>query len=324
MPENVHIPLGKVQAAYDLTDEELYNLIQKLWERKQLFYKELWAETYEKFWHFAASGSLPYTQEKLPELPEPDSRHQSNFYPIFYGTQMVRYLMQLIKLVSYKPFRLGLDYLFDTAFEDGHRVAAEERDILYKYFEFTELDRKPPRKDYYRHFKAGQPYLVSFISRNMAGTLIADRDVVIEILCDFPLKHEVKGLTRRVVDSTLDRLAVSAANLLPAIQSETPTEISAEARPASPPDSVSSAPSGEVIVVPSALWMGKSPAAVRDAMKEDFDECVTAHVLLNWCNIGKTQVGRLLSPKEFGDDKSYRNHVDKLLLRAARLSIQQE
>ena len=97
MPEKHHIPLGKVQAAYDLTDEELYNLIQKLWESKQLFYKELWAETYEKFWHFAATGSLPYTQEKLPELPEPSSLHQSNFYPLFYGTQMVRYLMQLIK-----------------------------------------------------------------------------------------------------------------------------------------------------------------------------------------------------------------------------------
>ena len=25
-------------------------------------------------------------------------------------------------------------------------------------------------------------------------------------------------------------------------------------------------------------------------MKEDFDECVTAHVLLNWCKLGKTQV----------------------------------
>ena len=313
MPEKHHIPLGKVQAAYDLTDEELYNLIQKLWESKQLFYKELWAETYEKYWHFAATGSLPYTQEKLPELPEPSSLHQSNFYPLFYGTQMVRYLIQLIKLVSYKPFRLGLDYLFDTAFEDSHSVAAEERDILYKYFEFTEFDRKPPRKDYYRHFKAGQPYLISFISRNMAGTLMADRDAVIEILCDYPLKREVKGLTHRVVNSILDRLVTSAANIQLEIQPEIPVEAS-----------VSSLPSAENIVVPSSLWMGKAPASVRDAMKEDFDECVTAHVLLNWCKLGKTQVGRLLSPKEFGDDKSYRNHVDKLLLRAARLDIRQE
>lgn len=324
MPENVHIPLGKVQAAYDLTDEELYDLIQKLWERKQLFYKELWVETYEKYWHFAASGSLRYTQEKLPEPPEPDSRHQSNFYPIFYGTQMVRYLAQPIKLVSYKPFRMGLDYLFETAFDDGHKVAAEERDILYKYFEFTELDRKPPRKDYYRHFKAGHPYLISFISRNMAGTLMAGRDAVIEILCDYPLKCEVKGLTRRVVDSILDRLAASVSKVQPEIRPEASAEISAEDCSALQPDSAASAPSGEVIVVPSALWMGKSPAAVRDAMKEDFDECVTAHVLLNWCKVGKTQVGRLLSPKEFGDNKSYRNHVDKLLLRAARLSIRQE
>ena len=233
---------------------------------------------------------------------------------------MVRYLTQLIKLVSYKPFRMGLDYLFETAFEDGHKVAAEERDILYKYFEFTELDRKPPRKDYYRHFKAGPRYLISFISRNMAGTLMANRDAVIEILCDYPLKREVKGLTHRVVDSTLDRIAASAAK----IQPEAPTEISTEVCPAPLSDSSLSAPSTEAIVVPSALWMGRSPAAVRDAMKEDFDECVTAHVLLNWCKVGKTQVGRLLSPKEFGDDKSYRNHVDKLMLRAAHLSIRQE
>jgi len=219
---------------------------------------------------------------------------------------------------------MGLDYLFETAFEDGHKVAAEERDILYKYFEFTELDRKPPRKDYYRHFKAGHPYLISFISRNMSGTLMADRDSVIEFLCDYPLKHEVKGLTRRVVDSTLDRLATSAASIQPEIQPQIPAEIPTEACPAPLSDSSLSASSGEVIVVPSALWMGKAPASIRDAMKESFDECVTAHVLLNWCKVGKTQVGRLLSPKEFGDDKSYRNHVDKLLLRAARLSIRQE
>ena len=324
MPEKHHIPLGKVQAAYDLTDEELYNLIQKLWERKQLFYKELWAETYEKYWYFAASGSLPYTQEKLPELPEPDSRHQSNFYPIFYGAQMVGYLAQLIKLVSYKPFQMGLEYLFDTAFEDGHKVAAEERDILYKYFEFTELDRKPPQKDYYRHFKAGPRYLISFISRNMAGTLMADRDAVIEFLGDYPLKREVKGLTRRVVDSTLDRLEASSTNVQPEIQPEVPTEIPTEVSVAYQPNPASSVPSAETIAVPSALWVGKAPASIRDAMKEDFDECVTAHVLLNWCKVGKTQVGRLLSPKEFGDDKSYRNFVDMLMRRAARLDIRQE
>jgi len=139
-----------------------------------------------------------------------------------------------------------------------------------------------------------------------------------------PVEARGQGLTHRVVDSTLDRLSSSAADILPEIQPEAPAEISAEACPVSQPDSVSSASSGEIIVVPSALWMGKAPASIRDAMKDDFDECVTAHVLLNWCKVGKTQVGRLLSPKEFGDDKSYRNHVDKLMLRAARLSIRQE
>ena len=153
---------------------------------------------------------------------------------------------------------------------------------------------------------------------------MADRDAVIEILCDYPLKREVKGLTRRVVDSTLDRLASSSSKSLPEVQPEVTTEIPTEACGACQLNPASSVPSTETIVVPSALWLGKAPASIRDAMKEDFDECVTAHVLLNWCKVGKTQVGRLLSPKEFGDDKSYRNFVDMLMRRAARLDIRQE
>ena len=35
-------------------------------------------------------------------------------------------------------------------------------------------------------------------------------------------------------------------------------------------------------------------------------------------------VGGVGAPKEFGDDKSYRNFVDMLMRRAARLDIRQE
>ena len=39
----------------------------------------------------------------------------------------------------------------------------------------------------------------------------------------------------------------------------------------------------EIIVVHFVFWIGKSPVVVHGARKEDFDECVTTHVLLNWC-----------------------------------------
>ena len=324
MIKNVHIPLGKVQTAYDLTDAELHNLIQTLWERRQLFPNELWSEAYENYWYLFAQGSLWNCQEKLPELPNLSTGYRPRFYSEFYGADVITYLTQLAKLVPYKLFRDGLDFLFDTAFEDGSRVAEEERSYLYRAFDNAEIEWRKNLGDFSKFPGVGPIQLWKFISKNIAGTLMADRDAVIEILCDYPLKREVKGLTRRVVDSTLDRLEASSTKVQLEIQPKAPTEIPTEASASCQPDPASSAPSAETIVVPSALWVGKSPAAVRDAMKEDFDECVTAHVLLNWCKVGKTQVGRLLSPKEFGDDKSYRNFVDMLMRRATRLDIQQD
>jgi hypothetical protein len=69
------------------------------------------------------------------------------------------------------------------------------------------------------------------------------------------------------------------------------------------------------------LWEGKPPAAVRDAMKDKFDTSVIAYVLIKWCRTSKTQTGRLLSEKQFEDEKSYRNFVDTLLEKAALLTI---
>jgi hypothetical protein len=59
-------------------------------------------------------------------------------------------------------------------------------------------------------------------------------------------------------------------------------------------------------------------------MKADYPLAVIAFVLVNWCGVTsqashktpkgrKTHVGRLLSKKEYKDDKSYRNFVDPLL-----------
>lgn len=69
------------------------------------------------------------------------------------------------------------------------------------------------------------------------------------------------------------------------------------------------------------LWEGKPAAAIRDAMQADYDTAVIAFVLIKWCGITKTQAGRLLSDKQFEDDKSYRNFVDSLLKKAASLTI---
>lgn len=57
------------------------------------------------------------------------------------------YLINLIRLLSYEPFRMErLDYLFETASDEAQSVAAEESDILYNYLEIKELARNRLRK----------------------------------------------------------------------------------------------------------------------------------------------------------------------------------
>ena len=126
----------------------------------------------------------------------------------------------------------------------------------------------------------------------------------------YPLRQEVKGITRDLVDSVVH----SRAREIPAA-SET------AASPAEPAAEMQPTDQENIIRVAASLWQGKPDAAVRDAMKADYDIAVIAYVLLNWCGANKTRVGKLLSEEPYEDDKSYRNLVDRLLKKIASFTI---
>ena len=56
-------------------------------------------------------------------------------------------------------------------------------------------------------------------------------------------------------------------------------------------------------------------------MKDEYSDAIIAYVLLKWRKIPKTRIGQLLSKKQFEDDKSYRNLVDRLLQETEQYSI---
>lgn len=80
------------------------------------------------------------------------------------------------------------------------------------------------------------------------------------------------------------------------------------------------------VTIPSALWQGKPPKSIRDAMRpregqDGFSDAVIAYVLFNWCGLtNKTQLGRLLG-KPGQDDSSYRRLTARLLDEAASFTI---
>ena len=158
-----------------------------------------------------------------------------------------------------------------------------------------------------------------FIAHIFADTIMVDRDAAIRHLRYYPLRREVKGITRALVESLLRAVPPESS------VADKATAVSLCER--SPQD-------GKLVFrIPGAVWEGRPDAAVRDAMKEKYPLEVIAYVLLYWCgsqssgtghnaSVGrKTHVGRLLAKKEYRDEKSYRNMVDNLLKRTNAYSI---
>ena len=148
---------------------------------------------------------------------------------------------------------------------------------------------------------------------------MVDRDFAIRHLRHYPLRREVKGITRALVESVL-RAA--------------PPESAVADKAAVLPTCERSPQDGKLVFhVPRAIWEGRPDTAVRDAMKEKYPLAVIAYVLLYWCGPQKseaghkapqgrkTHVGRLLAEKEYRDEKSYRNLMDMLLKEADAYSI---
>ena len=207
---------------------------------------------------------------------------------------------------------------------DTASVFPEEREFLFSSLKILSTE------DIFAQYSPDSPLFVKpifsipassyhFIAHIFTDTIMVDRDIAIRYLRYYPLRQEVKGITRALVESLL-RAA--------------PPESSVSDKAAAVPLCERS-PQDEKLVfrIPGAFWEGRPDAAVRDAMKEKYPLSVIAYVLLYWCGPQKsetshktpqgrkTHVGRLLAGKEYRDDKSYRNLMDMLLKEAETYAI---
>ncbi|MDL2209464.1 hypothetical protein LJC26_01500 [Desulfovibrio sp. OttesenSCG-928-O18] len=122
-------------------------------------------------------------------------------------------------------------------------------------------------------------------------------------------ERDVKGLSKELVK----RILATHAAAVQDAQSTQSTKNTAKR---------SSKPAPAPIVVPRILWEGREPVAVVEAMRErKYIDAVISHVLFHWCELtNKTEIGRLLI-KDEKESSTYLHHVDKLLKKAASLTI---
>lgn len=322
MTDRQNITIGRVRQAYGLTAREGEMLVQALWP-DAVQPLELWRGVYETCWQaFVASCHAVYGTQlpEFPSAPEPDTGLQTYLL----GFDVMEFFKTISTVVPLNSLRYGLDVILEESFEDTASVFPKEREFLFSGLERLKTE------DIFEQYSPDSPLFEKpifsmpassyhFIAHIFADTIMVDRDAAIRHLRHCPLRREVKGITRALVESLL-RAA--------------PPESSVADKAAAVPLCERSSQDGKLVFrIPGAVWEGRPDAAVRDAMKEKYPLEVIAYVLLYWCgsqssgtghnaSMGrKTHVGRLLAKKEYRDDKSYRNMVDNLLKRTNAYSI---
>ena len=260
---------------------------------------------------------------EFPSVPELGAGIQTYLL----GFDVMEFFRKISTLVPVTSLQYGLNVILEESFEDTASVFPEEREFLFSSLKILSTE------DIFAQYSPDSPLFEKpifsipassyhFIAHIFTDTIMVDRDIAIRYLRYYPLRQEVKGITRALVESLL-RAA--------------PPESSVADKAAAVPLCERS-PQDEKLVfrIPGAFWEGRPDAAVRDAMKEKYPLSVIAYVLLYWCGPQKsetshktpqgrkTHVGRLLAGKEYRDDKSYRNLMDMLLKEADAYSIVKE
>lgn len=222
MTDRKIITLGRVRQAYGLTPREGDMLVQALWS-DAVQPLELWRTTYDSCWQaFVAGRHAAYGIQtpEFPSVPEPVAGIQTYLL----GFDVMEFFRKISMLVPVTSLQYGLNVILEEAFEDTASVFTKEREFL-----FSSLERLKT-EDIFEQYSSDSPLFEKsifsipassyhFIAHIFADTIMVDRDVAIRYLRYYPLRREVKGITRALVEAVLQTAPPesSAANKAAAV-----------------------------------------------------------------------------------------------------------
>lgn len=323
--------MARVKEAFRLTENDAETLVSALWPQN-VFPWELWDRAYDKFWRGVAASNAEMFKLNNPSYPEMTGIW-ADAHVNAWREKMYAFFSELAFALPANSMQKGLDYIFEETYGDSSNIFSAEREALFAnlleaekgfdWYRFYPIDTEKldemlndkafriPRNSYY------------FISQIFPDTMVMDKLAAVRhlLICECPFDHEVKGLTRHFVERV--KAALASENPI-----AFPPSVAQESNPPGPlqkniPVSITEefGHKKNVITIPSALWKNKPDTVVRDAMRGHYEDAVIAYVLIKWRKISKTRVGKLLSPTQFEDEKSYRNLVARLLKEVASLTF---
>jgi hypothetical protein len=330
MLDQERISIGKLKFAFELGEQDVETVISALWPHG-IFPYTLWEVAYKTHWKDAASHNTIYYKAKALS-PFPDFNPLEFPLPLLhiYRGTLASFFTELAAKIFATDLMDGLNRIIEWTYENTD----EDFDKNIEY-----LSDGLSRIESHLDFGIGKPFTwatqitseifnevfedkciflascpMPFVSRGFIDTVVLDKIGAIRFLLlrGYPLRHEVKGISRALVER-IEATLTAESQAAPVMPSPV----------ACPQESITAQPSSPTILVPRALWEAKSPEAVRDGMREKgFHDAVIAYVLCGWCKTKKTPAGILLGPRgDNENDSTSRSRIYKFLKEAAAFTI---
>lgn len=312
MLDQYQISMGRVRQAYRLNAQEADILLVALERLKCLDLYALWHEA-ECFIAVEENNKKSIYDEVVePHFPDISDMGNGPLEGRILTKRLLRHF--LFSARGGKP-REHLQRIFDRVLHfaydepDLQQVDAASRtlDLIYeqRVFGYRGNDKVDIAWEYV------SPELFALFCNFFDDAISVNKEAAVRYLSEhgFSWEQNVKGLSKEVVERILATPAV-------------PIQDVENVQPSKAPAKRPSKPTPAPIVVPRILWEGREPVAVVEAMREKkYIDAVIAHVLFHWCELtNKTEIGRLLIKYE-KESSTYLHHVDKLLKKAAALTI---
>jgi hypothetical protein len=325
------IPIGKLKQAYGLNEQDIQGLLSSLLP-DEISPDTLWRNAYKSFWFGPMESYLSgyrigtlFESSRLDFLLFPEIALQDDdyFYISKSKEQIIVLFMNLSGILISDKLQSGINYIFEETYDDAKDIFKNERELLFstiaeedknyslQFSTCENINRLLEIMDWKRHAIPHKCF--AFLSTVFFDAIIVNKYASVRHLfeCGYPLRREVKGISQALVERIL------AAPLM-----QPPSMI--EEQPCANPAPTPSTPKPEPapIVVHRALWEGKEPSAVVETMREKkYIDVVIAYVLFYWCDLNnKTEIGRLLIQSE-KESSTYLHYTDRLLKKAAALTI---
>lgn len=310
--------MGRVRQAYDLNGNDVEKVIQTLWS-DNVFPVELWRRAHETYWRgFADNNQAVYNIES-PALPGIDLSAKY-FHPHLCALDVQTFFRKLSLNIQASTLREGLNFILEESYEDIDAVFPEERKFLFSTLSRLEpmdiFDQYSPDSELFEEKMLSVPISsYHFIAHIFTDTMLVDRDAAITFLRNYPLRREVKGITRALVASILN---------IPI--SEVPTAFEKKAPQTKPEAAMPSEKPQSSLSVSTTLWKGKTKEYICATLREKgWDNLEIAHVLFQKRKLkGQRAIGKLLHENPHLTDFAYDKYGKTLFEESKHIVIVDE